>query len=177
MVLNFGDKLMEGRPDEVMTYPDVKGSLFRIRKVAEVIQLCLKPTEPDGLLRKHAGLEQYQLPVRRKSDRRCVRGQQRREVDPDVHAFRDYAGYSEKRSNGRWGTNHHLRTIRYIHSVDIMGLKPSIRAKVGIILCPERRRIFHESTVLENLKIGGYLATYAQAKDDPRLCAWCISCT
>ncbi|MFO7984966.1 MAG: ABC transporter ATP-binding protein [Desulfatiglandaceae bacterium] len=53
--------------------------------------------------------------------------------------------------------------IRY-QGKDITGLKPSRRAKAGIILCPERRRIFKESTVLENLKIGGYLASAAQAK-------------
>ena len=47
---------------------------------------------------------------------------------------------------------------------DIMKLKPSLRAKAGIILCPERRRLFKESSVLENLRIGGYLATKAQAK-------------
>ena len=45
----------------------------------------------------------------------------------------------------------------------IMDLKPSLRAKAGIILCPERRRIFNESSVLENLRIGGYLATRTQA--------------
>ncbi|MFY9707174.1 MAG: ATP-binding cassette domain-containing protein, partial [Desulfobacterales bacterium] len=48
---------------------------------------------------------------------------------------------------------------------ELMGMKPSRRAKLGIILCPERRRIFKESSVLENLKIGGYLATAAQAKE------------
>ncbi len=48
--------------------------------------------------------------------------------------------------------------------VDITSMKPSERAKNGIVLCPERRRIFAESTVLENLKIGGYLATKAQAR-------------
>ncbi len=48
---------------------------------------------------------------------------------------------------------------------NIMDLKPSLRAKTGIILCPERRRLFKESSVLENLRIGGYLATKAQAKD------------
>lgn len=47
---------------------------------------------------------------------------------------------------------------------NIMDLKPSLRAKAGIILCPERRRLFKESSVLENLRIGGYLATKAQAK-------------
>jgi branched-chain amino acid transport system ATP-binding protein len=48
---------------------------------------------------------------------------------------------------------------------DIMTLKPSRRARMGIVLCPERRRIFKESTVLENLKIGGYLATTAEARE------------
>ena len=47
----------------------------------------------------------------------------------------------------------------------IMGLKPSLRAKQGIVLCPERRRIFNESSVLENLRIGGYLATPSQARE------------
>jgi branched-chain amino acid transport system ATP-binding protein len=47
---------------------------------------------------------------------------------------------------------------------DITLMKPSDRAKKGIVLCPERRRIFAESSTLENLKIGGYLATKAQAK-------------
>ena len=48
---------------------------------------------------------------------------------------------------------------------NIMGMAPALRAKNGIVLCPERRRIFPESTVLENLRIGGYLATASQAKE------------
>jgi branched-chain amino acid transport system ATP-binding protein len=47
---------------------------------------------------------------------------------------------------------------------DVTKLKPSQRARMGIVLCPERRRIFNESTVIENLRIGGYLATAAQAR-------------
>jgi branched-chain amino acid transport system ATP-binding protein len=47
---------------------------------------------------------------------------------------------------------------------DIVNTKPSERARRGIILCPERRRIFPESTALENLRIGGYLASRSQAK-------------
>ncbi len=43
--------------------------------------------------------------------------------------------------------------------------KPSKRAKAGIVLCPERRRIFPESSVAENLKIGGYLATKSEAAE------------
>jgi branched-chain amino acid transport system ATP-binding protein len=48
---------------------------------------------------------------------------------------------------------------------DIMGTKPSQRARKGIVLCPERRRIFKESSVLENLRIGGYLASPSQARE------------
>jgi branched-chain amino acid transport system ATP-binding protein len=48
---------------------------------------------------------------------------------------------------------------------DISDLKPSHRARAGIILCPERRRIFPECTVTENLIIGAYLATSAQTKE------------
>jgi branched-chain amino acid transport system ATP-binding protein len=53
----------------------------------------------------------------------------------------------------------------FYQGTEIMDLKPSQRARKGIILCPERRRIFPESTVLENLKMGGYLAKPAQIKE------------
>jgi branched-chain amino acid transport system ATP-binding protein len=57
-----------------------------------------------------------------------------------------------------------LGKIHYLGQ-DIMGLKPSKRARKGVVLCPERRRIFAESSVLENLRIGGYLASPSQAKE------------
>ncbi len=47
---------------------------------------------------------------------------------------------------------------------DITDMEASFRARKGIVLCPERRRIFSESTVMENLRIGGILATREQAK-------------
>jgi branched-chain amino acid transport system ATP-binding protein len=48
---------------------------------------------------------------------------------------------------------------------NVVMVEPSERAKMGIILCPERRLIFPESSTLDNLKMGAYLATKAQAKD------------
>ena len=48
---------------------------------------------------------------------------------------------------------------------EITHLKPSRRARAGIILCPERRRIFPESSVMENLMIGGYLADRRQTAE------------
>ncbi len=47
---------------------------------------------------------------------------------------------------------------------NIINLKANIRAKKGIILCPERRRLFAESTVLENLKIGSFLTSKEETK-------------
>jgi branched-chain amino acid transport system ATP-binding protein len=47
---------------------------------------------------------------------------------------------------------------------NITELKPSDRAKAGLILSPERRQVFPESSALENIKIGGYLATREEAK-------------
>ncbi|MCF6246408.1 MAG: ATP-binding cassette domain-containing protein [Desulfobacula sp.] len=51
-----------------------------------------------------------------------------------------------------------------LNNKSIMDVKPSLRARAGIVLCPERRRLFKESSVIENLRIGGYLATKSQAK-------------
>ncbi len=47
---------------------------------------------------------------------------------------------------------------------DVLRVEPSERAKKGIILCPERRLIFPESSTMENLRMGGYLASREQAK-------------
>jgi len=52
----------------------------------------------------------------------------------------------------------------WFNGENVINVKPSDRARKGIVLCPESRRIFPESTVLENLKIGAYLANRAQAK-------------
>ena len=48
---------------------------------------------------------------------------------------------------------------------DISQTKPHLRARMGVVLCPERRRLFPESSVLENLKIGAYMATRKEAKE------------
>jgi len=47
----------------------------------------------------------------------------------------------------------------------IQDWKPDRRARQGIVLCPERRRLFAESSVRENLMIGAYLATRTQARE------------
>ena len=53
----------------------------------------------------------------------------------------------------------------FYNGKDITRQEPYIRAKNGIILCPERRRLFPESSVIENLKIGGYLANKKEQKE------------
>ncbi|MCX8205209.1 MAG: ABC transporter ATP-binding protein [Candidatus Nezhaarchaeota archaeon] len=51
---------------------------------------------------------------------------------------------------------------------DILHVDPSLRAKKGIILCRERRPIFRESSVLENLKIAGYLRKRQEIEEGVR---------
>ena len=46
---------------------------------------------------------------------------------------------------------------------DVQHLEASERARLGLVLCPERRRIFKESSVMENLRIGGVLANKTQS--------------
>jgi len=54
----------------------------------------------------------------------------------------------------------------FLDGEDITRMKPHVRARMGIVLCPERRRIFPESSVLENLKIGAYLSTRKETKEN-----------
>jgi branched-chain amino acid transport system ATP-binding protein len=48
---------------------------------------------------------------------------------------------------------------------DISDVKPNLRVREGIVLCPERRRVFPESSVLENLKIGATLRSRSEAQE------------
>jgi branched-chain amino acid transport system ATP-binding protein len=54
----------------------------------------------------------------------------------------------------------------FFNGKDISAVSPHNRAKVGIVLCPERRRIFPESSTLENLKIGSYLVGARETKQN-----------
>jgi len=57
-----------------------------------------------------------------------------------------------------------LGTIKY-RGKEIIDLKPSDRVKQGIVLCRERHPVFHESDVIENLKIAGFLRTKAEISE------------
>jgi branched-chain amino acid transport system ATP-binding protein len=48
---------------------------------------------------------------------------------------------------------------------DITEMKPSDRVKKGIVLSRERHPVFPESSILENLKIAGYLRQRAEVKE------------
>lgn len=72
--------------------------------------------------------------------------------------------YMKKKEDMRGGERITVRGEIKFDGQNITYLKANEKAKRGIILCPERRRIFSESSVLENLKIGGYLSTKSQAK-------------
>ena len=54
----------------------------------------------------------------------------------------------------------------FFNGKDMSAVSPHVRAKAGIVLCPERRRIFPESSTLENLKIGSYLVGSRETKQN-----------
>jgi branched-chain amino acid transport system ATP-binding protein len=55
-------------------------------------------------------------------------------------------------------------TIRF-RGEEVQTLAPHRRARRGIILCPERRRLFAESTVRENLQIGACMTDRTRARE------------
>jgi branched-chain amino acid transport system ATP-binding protein len=54
----------------------------------------------------------------------------------------------------------------FFNGNDVTTIEAHHRARMGIVLCPERRRIFSESSVLENLKIGAYLSSRREAREN-----------
>lgn len=69
----------------------------------------------------------------------------------------------QKKERRRGGQRITLMGTIHFEDREIHHLEASERARIGIVLCPERRRIFKESSVMENLRIGGVLATRVQA--------------
>jgi len=54
----------------------------------------------------------------------------------------------------------------FFNGNDVTTIEAHRRARMGIVLCPERRRIFSESSVLENLKIGAYLSSGREMREN-----------
>jgi branched-chain amino acid transport system ATP-binding protein len=72
----------------------------------------------------------------------------------------------KKKEEMRGGERISLFGRIFLNGKDMTTLKPHQRAKAGIVLCPERRRIFPESSVMENLKIGSYLTNARDTRDN-----------
>ena len=83
-----------------------------------------------------------------------------------MHAISGIILDIKKKEEMRGGERISVYGRLFLNGEDMTNLKPHLRAKKGIILCPERRRIFPESSVMENLKIGGYLSTRKETKDN-----------
>jgi branched-chain amino acid transport system ATP-binding protein len=57
----------------------------------------------------------------------------------------------------------------FFEGEEITGLKPSERVRRGIVLSRERHPVFPESSVLENLRIAGYLRRRAEVRESTAL--------
>ena len=60
----------------------------------------------------------------------------------------------KKKEERKWGERIIVLGHITFEGMDITCMKPSERAKKGIILCPGRRRIYPENITLKNLKRG-----------------------
>ncbi len=74
--------------------------------------------------------------------------------------LRDIARKEEMRGGERIFSS---GTIRF-RGQEIHDLAPHRRARLGMVLCPERRRLFVESSVRENLQIGACMTDRARAR-------------
>jgi len=68
------------------------------------------------------------------------------------------------RRNAKRGTDYDLRKILF-KGEDITEVKPSDRVRKGIVLSRERHPVFPESSIVENLRIAGYLRTKSQVRE------------
>lgn len=55
------------------------------------------------------------------------------------------------------GLIRHRRGKIFASELEVSELATSERVKLGIVLCPERRRLFPSLTAIENIKLGAYL--------------------
>ncbi|MCK7469384.1 MAG: hypothetical protein MZU95_00215 [Desulfomicrobium escambiense] len=109
-------------------------------------------------------LNNVEHPLRDEPDRRGVRRQQRRQVHPDVRALRDHARHPQEGGDGRRRAHHAGRQHPLRRAQEITDLKPSRAGTAWASCCaPNGAGFSRRARVLENLKIGGYLATAAQA--------------
>ncbi len=69
------------------------------------------------------------------------------------------------KANRKGGERINLYGNIIFNGEDITATKPSERVKKGIVLCRERHPVFPESSVLENLKIAGYLKKRAEIRE------------
>ena len=175
IAMNFGEKIAEGSPKEVVSNEQVKQAYLGTEMMIEPRELSKgrqSVTENECLLEIKNLMVFYEnaLAVNNVS-LKCHKGE-------IVGVFgSNSAGKStlmsaisgiildvKEKERMRGGERITVLGEVKFNGKNMINLKPSERARRGIILCPERRRIFPESSTLENLKMGGHLATRSQAK-------------
>jgi len=171
IVMNFGEKLAEGTPGEVMADEKVKKAYLG-EEVKEVAVRRARPESKALLEIENLSLFYENAIAINNISLKCPEGQITG-IFGSNSAGKSSLMYTisgtmvdmKKKEDMRGGERITWFGKMKYNGEDILNLKPSERAKKGIILCPERRRIFPESSALENLKMGGYLASRQQARE------------
>ena len=170
LVMNFGEKLAEGVPEEVMADEEVKKAYLG----EEVKEVAVRRARPEGkalLEIKNLMLFYENALAVNNINLECREGQITGIFGSNsagksslMYTISGIISDVKKKEEMRGGERITWFGEMRFNGEDILRLKPDERARRGIILCPERRRIFAESSTLENLKIGGYLARHNRAK-------------
>jgi ABC-type branched-subunit amino acid transport system ATPase component len=174
LVMNFGSKIAEGVPTEVMGDERVKKAYLGEESRLVGIRRRTKPEGKvlldikDLMLFYENALAVNNISLKcREGKITGVFGSNSAGKSSLMYTISGIIEDVKKKEDMRGGERVTWFGEMRFNGEDILKLKPDERARRGIILCPERRRIFAESSTMENLKIGGYLAGH-QAKKTMR---------
>jgi len=176
VVLNFGQKIAEGKPKEVIETEEVRKAYIGSEAVTPDIvhtEDVSQKMERDELLEiknlmvfyeNAIALNDLSLEVN-KGEIVGVFGSNsagKSTLMNTISGLLMHLRYKEERKGGARITI--LGELKF-EGQDILSIKPSQRVAKGIVLCRERHPIFRESSVIENLRISGHLGERKTVKE------------
>ena len=152
MALQFGEKIAEGHYKDVIEDPRVKEAYLGIEEIYVLEASGLMVYYENMLALNNVGLKAEEGSVI------GVFGSNSAGKSTLMYMLSGILLDIRKKEEMRGGERITLLGKITLDGEEITSLPPHERAARGIVLCPERRRIFGESSVIENLRIGSYLA-------------------